>query len=315
MPLSDQQRQHFDELVKKNKVVLFMKGNKHFPQCGFSAQVIGILKETGVPFETVNVLSDPAVRDGIKEYSSWPTIPQLYVDGEFLGGCDIVKEMYAAGDLQKKLGLGDREQAPNASAAPKITLDEGAAKAIKAADEGNGEQLRLEIGAQFQYELYFGPKQAGDIEVVANGVTVLFDRASAKRADGIRIQWVETPDGGAFKIENPNAPAQPARVKSLTATELKSWMDEGKPFELYDVRGEDERNVAKIDRARALDASGEKHLLGLDKQTPIVFQCHHGMRSKSAAERFLKEGFTNVYNLEGGIEAWSQKVDSKVPRY
>src|SRR6186713_2756160 len=105
MALNDQLKHKLDDLVKKNKVVLFMKGNKHFPQCGFSAQVIGILKETGVPFETVNVLSDPSVRDGIKEYSSWPTIPQLYVDGEFLGGCDIVKEMYAAGDLQKKLGV------------------------------------------------------------------------------------------------------------------------------------------------------------------------------------------------------------------
>jgi monothiol glutaredoxin len=307
MPLSDQQRQHFDDLVKKNKVVLFMKGNKHFPQCGFSAQVIGILKETGVPFETVNVLSDPAVRDGIKEYSSWPTIPQLYVDGEFLGGCDIVKEMYAQGDLQKKLGVVEKPVTP-----PKVTLDEGAAKAIKAADEGNGEHLRLEIGERFQYELYFGPKQAGDVEVVANGVTVLFDKASATRADGISIKWVDTPDGGAFKIENPN---EPARVKPLTATELKSWMDEGKTFELFDVRGEDERNIAKIDRAHALDAAGEKRLLGLDKNTPIVFQCHHGMRSKSAAERFLREGFTNVFNLEGGIEAWSQKVDPKVARY
>lgn len=307
MPLTDQQRQQFDDLVKKSKVVLFMKGNKHFPQCGFSAQVIGILKETGVPFETVNVLSDPAVRDGIKEYSSWPTIPQLYVDGEFLGGCDIVKEMYAAGDLQKKLGVVDKPVTP-----PKITLDERAAKAIKDADEGNGEHLRLEIGPQFQYELYFGPKQAGDIEVVVRGLTVLFDKTSAKRADGINIMWVDTPDGGAFKIENPN---EPARVKSLTATELKKWIDDKKPFEMFDVRGEDERAIAKIDQARALDEAGEKHLLGLDKKTAIVFQCHHGMRSKSAADRFLKEGFTNVYNLEGGIEAWSTKVDTKVPRY
>jgi monothiol glutaredoxin len=307
MPLSDQQRQQFDDLVKKSRVVLFMKGNKHFPQCGFSAQVIGILKETGVPFETVNVLSDPAVRDGIKEYSSWPTIPQLYVDGEFLGGCDIVKEMYAAGDLQKKLGVVEQPVA-----APKISLDERAAKAIKEADEGNGEHLRLEIGAEFQYELYFGPKQAGDIEVVTGGLTVLFDKASAKRADGIRIQWVDTADGGAFKIENPN---EPARVKNLTAPELKAWMDEGKKFELFDVRGEDERALAKIETARMLDDAGEKHLLSLDKKTPIVFQCHHGMRSKSAAERFLRQGFSNLYNLEGGIEAWSQKVDTKVPRY
>jgi len=307
MPLSDQQRQQFDDLVKKSRVVLFMKGNKHFPQCGFSAQVIGILKETGVPFETVNVLSDPSVRDGIKEYSSWPTIPQLYVDGEFLGGCDIVKEMYAAGDLQKKLGIVEQPVA-----APKITLDERAAKAIKDADDGSGEHLRLEIGAEFQYELYFGPKQAGDVEVVTSGLTVLFDKASAKRADGIRIQWVDTADGGAFKIENPN---EPARVKNLTAPELKAWMDEGKTFELIDVRTEDEQKLAKIEGARLLDDAVEKHLLSLDKKTPIVFQCHHGMRSRSAAERFLRQGFSNVHNLEGGIEAWSQKVDSKVARY
>ncbi len=307
MALSDQQRQQFDDLVKKNKVVLFMKGNKHFPQCGFSAQVIGILKETGVPFETVNVLSDPAVRDGIKEYSNWPTIPQLYVDGEFLGGCDIVKEMYSAGDLQKKLGV---TEAP--VAAPKVTLDERAAKAIKEADEGNGEHLRLEISQDFKYDLYFGPQQANDVAVTASGIKILFDRASAKRADGIQIHWADTPDGGAFRIENPN---EPPRVKPLSALELKAWMDQGKTFELFDVRGEDERAQAKIDRAHALDVEGEKRLRALDKKTAIVMHCHHGMRSRNAAERLVREGYTNVYNLEGGIEAWSDKVDSKVPRY
>ena len=115
--LADNVKTQLEDLIKKNKVLLFMKGNKHFPQCGFSAQVIGILKETGVPFETVNVLQDPAVRDGIKEFSSWPTIPQLYVGGEFIGGCDIVKEMYASGDMQKKLGVEDKPVTP-----PKITM-------------------------------------------------------------------------------------------------------------------------------------------------------------------------------------------------
>ncbi|MBS2014077.1 MAG: Grx4 family monothiol glutaredoxin [Deltaproteobacteria bacterium] len=307
MPLTDQMKQHFDDLVQKNKVVLFMKGNKHFPQCGFSAQVVGILKELGVGFETVNVLQDPAVRDGIKEYSSWPTIPQLYVGGEFLGGCDIVKEMFASGDLQKKLGIEEKPFEP-----PKVTLDDAAAAEIKKADDGSGEHLRLEVSAQFQYELYFGPKQSGDVEVVANGVTILFDRQSAKRANGVVIQWVSTPDGGAFKIENPN---EPPRVKGLSVTELKKWMDEGKTFHLFDVRTEQERSVAKIEASRLLDADGEKHLLSLAKNAPIVFQCHHGGRSRNAAERYLREGFTNIYNLEGGIEAWSVKVDSKVPRY
>ncbi len=303
--ISDALRQQFDDLVKKHKVVLFMKGNKHFPQCGFSAQVVGILKELGAPFESVNVLSDPAVRDGIKEYSSWPTIPQLYVGGEFLGGCDIVKEMYASGELQKKLGIEEKPVE-----APKITVDDGAAKQIKAADEGNGEQLRLEIGAQFQYELYFDAKKPGDLEVEANGVKVLFDKQSAKRANGLRISWVA--DGGAFKIDNPN---EPARVKPLTPAELQQWREQKKPFELFDVRGDDERKTAKLDFAKPLDADGEKHLASLPKDTTLVFHCHHGMRSRNAAERVLREGFTNVYNLEGGIDAWSQKVDPKVPRY
>lgn len=307
MPLTDQMKQHLDGLVQKSKVVLFMKGNKHFPQCGFSAQVVGILKELGTPFETVNVLQDPAVRDGIKEYSSWPTIPQLYVGGEFLGGCDIVKEMFANGDLQKKLGIEEKPFEP-----PKVTLDDGAAAAIKKADDGSGEQLRLEVSAQFQYELFFGPKQNGDIEVESNGVKILFDRQSAKRANGVMISWVETPDGGAFKIENPN---EPARVKGMSVADLKKWMDDGKKFELFDVRPDQERAIAKIDQATMLDGAGEKHLLSLAKDTPIVFHCHHGGRSKNAAERFLREGYTNVYNLEGGIEAWSTKIDPKVPRY
>jgi len=89
------------EIIEKNKVVLFMKGNPEMPQCGFSMTVSNILKELKVNFFSVNVLSDEAVRQGIKEYSNWPTIPQLYVNGNFIGGCDIVKEMYQSGDLKK----------------------------------------------------------------------------------------------------------------------------------------------------------------------------------------------------------------------
>ncbi len=88
-----------DELLQKNKVLLFVKGTKSFPQCGFSNAVINIFKEIGAPFETVNVLADGEVRDGMKEYSSWPTFPQIYVGGEFVGGCDIVREMHAKGEL------------------------------------------------------------------------------------------------------------------------------------------------------------------------------------------------------------------------
>src|SRR5919112_4153408 len=90
-----------DEIVKSNDVVLFMKGTALFPQCGFSSRAVAILDHLGVSFETVDVLQDPEIRQGIKAYSDWPTIPQLYVKGEFLGGSDIMMEMYESGELQQ----------------------------------------------------------------------------------------------------------------------------------------------------------------------------------------------------------------------
>jgi monothiol glutaredoxin len=107
--MSDTQ-QRIDELVKNNDVLLFMKGDATFPQCGFSGRAVQILKACGVDskgVKTVNVLEDEAIRNGIKEYSNWPTIPQLYVKGEFIGGSDIMMEMYESGELQKALGTKD----------------------------------------------------------------------------------------------------------------------------------------------------------------------------------------------------------------
>ena len=92
------------EIVKNNEVVLFMKGTPLFPQCGFSSRAVTILEHLGVTFESVDVLQDPEVRQGIKEYSDWPTIPQLYVKGEFVGGSDIMMEMFKSGELQQLVG-------------------------------------------------------------------------------------------------------------------------------------------------------------------------------------------------------------------
>ena len=94
-------RERIDEIVTGNDVVLFMKGTALFPQCGFSSRAVAILDHLGVPFETVDVLQDPEIRQGIKDYSDWPTVPQLYVKGEFVGGSDIMMEMFQAGELQQ----------------------------------------------------------------------------------------------------------------------------------------------------------------------------------------------------------------------
>ena len=97
--MSDDLRTRLESLVTGKKVMLFMKGTKQFPACGFSNAVIQILKKEGASFETFNILADPEIRQGLKEFSSWPTFPQLYVDGKFVGGCDIVTEMHQNGEL------------------------------------------------------------------------------------------------------------------------------------------------------------------------------------------------------------------------
>jgi len=86
--------------INSNKIVLFMKGNRSFPQCGFSAATVEIFEALGAPFETVDVLADNEIREGIKRYSNWPTIPQVYINGKFVGGCDIVRELYENGELE-----------------------------------------------------------------------------------------------------------------------------------------------------------------------------------------------------------------------
>ena len=99
--MTPEAQQRINDLIQTNKIMVFMKGTKLMPQCGFSNNVVQILNQLAVPFETCDVLSDPEVRQGIKEYSSWPTIPQVYVNGEFVGGSDILIELYQKGELQE----------------------------------------------------------------------------------------------------------------------------------------------------------------------------------------------------------------------
>jgi monothiol glutaredoxin len=103
MTITPEVQARIDNLVNQNKVFVFMKGNKLMPQCGFSNNVVQILNTYGVPFETFDVLEDIEIREGIKEYSSWPTIPQVYIDGEFVGGSDVMIELYQNGELKQML--------------------------------------------------------------------------------------------------------------------------------------------------------------------------------------------------------------------
>jgi monothiol glutaredoxin len=183
------------KLVQENEVILFMKGTRSAPQCGFSATVVGILDDYLDDYSTVNVLADPEVRAGIKDFSSWPTIPQLYVKGEFVGGCDIVKELSASGELADVLG-----RKPAVVVAPEVAITEAAVAALKEFNEDDGPlSVRVQISGRFEYGMDFDGDKPGDLVVEGPGLQLVFDRASAKRADGMVIDFVKGPNGeGGF---------------------------------------------------------------------------------------------------------------------
>lgn len=200
MPLDDPTRARIDSLIAENEVVLFMKGTRLAPQCGFSATVVGILDGLLPEYATCDVLADPEIRNGIKEYSSWPTIPQLYVRGEFVGGCDIVRELYSMGELPAKLGV----EPPRP---PAVQLSERAAKTLRGIlDSRGGGLLHLRLDARFDHHLYLGPAEPGELEIESNGIRIAVDPATARRAEGLAIDVEETADGPAFRLSNPSAP-------------------------------------------------------------------------------------------------------------
>lgn len=317
MQLDSEIKQRIEGLIASDRVVLFMKGTRHFPQCGFSATVTQILNKLVPSYATVNVLADAQIREGIKAFSEWPTIPQLYVDGKFVGGCDIVREMFQAGELQGLIGGSAPAQSSKDATpgtAPKLTVSESAKRAIAQAKGDEQGTLRLEVSADFEHALSIDEPNAEDFQVDVGGMIVLVDPDSAPRANGIAIDFEggASADQGGFKVENPN---EPAKVRQLSPASLKQMIDAGEKFELYDVRTPEERQVASIRGATLLDDDALRHIDALDKDTPLVFHCHHGGRSQAAAERFVRDGWKRVYNLSGGIDAWSTSVDPSVPRY
>lgn len=299
-------RDRIARAIENNDVLLFMKGTRRAPQCGFSARTVEILDSLLPEYATVDVLAHPEIRDGIKEYSSWPTIPQLYIRGEFIGGSDIVTELFEAGELQKKLGFDDQVEPPE------LTVTERAAEALRGAVQGADELVCLEIDKDFQPGLSVGPARPTSIIVESSGVRIALDRLSAGRANGVTIDYVDTPQGPAFKVDNPN---EPPRVQPMTVRELKTKLDAGEELLLIDVRTEGERQTAHIAASRLLDDGLRDELEDLDRDRVLVFQCHHGHRSQRAAEQYIQAGFRRVYNLIGGIDAWSQEIDPSVPRY
>lgn len=307
MNLDPAVRTRIDQLLQGNRIVLFMKGTRHAPRCGFSAGTAGILNGLLDDYASVDVLADPEIREGIKVYGNWPTIPQLYVDGELVGGADIVAGMANSGELHELLGLPKPDRTP-----PAITITDAAAQAMRAGlADAEGVALHLSMDARFQANFFLREAEGNEIRAESNGIEVLMDIATAQRARGIVIDWADTVQGSGLSITNPNAP--PA-VQPLDVQALKARLERG-DIRVIDVRPAQDRALAPFAAAQVLDEDSVAQLSALPKDQPLAFLCHHGNSSRGAAEHFRGLGFRQVFNVEGGIDAWSRLVDPSVPRY
>ncbi len=299
------------QLVRSAPVVLFMKGVRQAPRCGFSASTVEVLDRYLDEYVTIDVLEDPELREEVKRYSEWPTIPQLFVEGEFIGGADIVRELESSGEIVEALG--------SAAAAPEpanITLTSAAASVILDAladqDDGGMSCLRVTIDARFNNDLALAPPEDGDLFTESQGVRIAMDRPTARRARGLVIDYVDQGGEQGFKLDNPNAPVG---VQDMSVAELKVRLDRGDKFLLVDVRTVAEREIATIPGAVLLDDAVGAQISALPPDAVVVFHCHHGGRSLRAAQALVARGYRNVYNLVGGIDAWSAVIDPSVPRY
>lgn len=300
-------RSRIEAMISENRIILFMKGTPQQPMCGFSARTVSALDSITDDYASFNVLEDPDIREGIKAFGNWPTIPQLYIDGELVGGCDIVLGMFNAGELHQALGMTAPDRTP-----PDITISEKAASQIREAmQDHEGMALHFQVDANWNAQFNLGPAQGNEIATRSNGIDILVDIATAQRAKGAVIDWVDTMQGEGLTVELPKAPPP---VKLMSVQELAGKLGQD-GFTLVDVRGPDERAKAVIEPSILLDQASMKDLEAMPKDSQIAFYCHTGNRSLGAAEYFRKKGFTEVYNVSGGISAWSAEIDPEVPTY
>ncbi len=289
-----------EEMLNGHAVFLFMKGSPQTPMCGFSSNTVKIIRQLiGEDFGWFNVLEDEGIRQGIKEYGQWPTIPQLYVNKELIGGNDIVTEMFNTGELHEMLGLQQPDRTP-----PVIHISEKALAHIREGLQDVGDHV-LYLNIDDEFNTRFSLEQPKGYEIVSevDGLTIHMDIGTAERANNIEIDWVDELQGSGLTIKNPN---EPPEVKQLSVEGLKKWLNTAQDPQplIFDVRSAQQFEHNGMQQAERLTRDQIQRIEKMDRQTPLVFVCEVGKSSQGAAEYFRKKGFVNVHNLTGGMQAW-----------
>jgi len=303
-------RQRIEPLLCANRLVLFMNGTPDAPERFFSHKICHVLDGLGLEYACFDVSSDSKLREDIKAYGGLHTIPQLYLDGELVGGSDVVERMAGTGELHAALGLAAPDRTP-----PTVHLTQSAARFLRdvISSKGGSTVVDIAVDAQFRSELRFQPRREDAVVTEVEGVLLQFDLASARRAGGLSIDWKDIERGPSLLISHPKAPT-PRPVRWISPADADTRVRAGM-LTIIDVRSREERALARLSVPFLYLDDGTHEIRNLSPDVPLAILCHRGDRSWYAAEHFVQLGHHDVYAVEGGIDAWAERVDVSIPRY
>lgn len=308
--LSAATRQRIEALRPTHRLVLVMSGTPNTLTCGSTVNICELLDGIGLDYAPVDGTGDPEFARGERHRAYRYGIPQLYLDGEFVASGDAIEDMANAGELHAGLGLAAPDRRP-----PEVKLSPAAAKFLRAVIAGRegGVVADIQITAQWSGCVRIEPRRKGTIQTEVDGVPLQFDLASVRRAEGMSIDWQDVERGPDLLLHFPNAPViEP--VRPMSPEQADAGVRDG-GLTIVDIRHPQERALARLNLP-FLSLDEHNHVIrNLAPDVPLAVLCHHGDRSVPAAEYLHLLGHRDVYYIEGGIEAWAERVDPSIPRY
>lgn len=307
---SSEIHQRIEALTRSHRLVLFMDGTSEAPESAASLSACRVLDGIGLDYTQVDLEFDRRLREGIAAHGGLPAIPQLFIDGEPVGGVDVIERMAHSGELHAALGLAAPDRTP-----PTVRLTPAAAEFLRGVIANSGSDMVAEISvdAQFASCLCIEPRRKDAIATEVEGVPLQFDLASARRADGLSIDWEDIDRGPSWSFVYPNAPV-PKPVRAISPADADARVRAG-TLTIVDLRPAQERALAPLPVPFLHMDDGTHEIRNLPPDAPLACLCHRGDRSYYAAEHFLQLGHRDVYHVEGGIDAWADSVDASIPHY
>ncbi|QWF14786.1 rhodanese-like domain-containing protein [Lysobacter capsici] len=287
-----------------------MNGTPATLRCGLSRGLLDLLDDMGLAYAHIDATGELQRGRGSERRREWLAIPQLYLDGEYLASGDLIEQMANAGKLHIALGLPAPDRRP-----PEVTLSAAAADFLRAAigNSAPGTVAEIEVDAKWASCVRLVPRRKGMIQTQVDGVPLQFGLSSARRSDGLSIDWEDVDRGPSWTMRFPGAPViEP--VRPIAPADADAAAREGRLL-IVDIRHPQERALAQLSLPfLSLDESRHE-IRNLAPAVPLAVLCHRGDRSVHAAEHLHRLGHRDVYYIEGGIQAWADLVDTTIARY